>query len=69
MRWIKAFDGPWHIGTDKELRTPKTNELLHTFVVAACSGKQIGGAWGHRTWRHEGTPSPVCKNCQRKLQQ
>ena len=60
--FIQAFDGPWHIGERKELRTP-SGELLHTFVAAACSHKQIGGPWGHRTWKYSDTPKPLCKRC------
>ena len=64
--FIKAFDGPWHIAERKELRGDRTGELLHTFIVCACSHKQIGGPWGHRTWRQPGRPSPICKRCYAK---
>jgi hypothetical protein len=60
--WIQAFDGPWHVGVKKEMRTP-SGELLHTFVVTACRKQQIGGPWGHRTWRYPDAPRPQCKHC------
>ena len=62
-KFIRAFDGPWHIGIERQ-----SAQAGHTYMVAACSSRQIGGAWGSATWRHEHPPrrEDMCKNC-RKL--
>jgi hypothetical protein len=67
MIWISSpqRDYVWHVGREKELRGVKTGEVKHRYVVAACTGRQIGGAWGHRTWgRAENPPrSNMCARC------
>lgn len=65
--WISSAhnDPVWHLGREKESRGVKSGEVLGRYVVAACNGRQIGGAWGHRTWRHEHNPprDAMCQRC------
>jgi hypothetical protein len=57
----------WHLAKTKELCGDKTGKVMAKYIVAACSGKQLGGAWGHSQWQHAHAPSRICKACQRLL--
>lgn len=39
----------WHLGRKREQRGARTGRLMHTYYVTACSGRQLGGAWGQAT--------------------
>lgn len=58
----------WHAAVERESRGAK-GTLFGTYYVAACSGRQLGGAYG-QSMRHAMPSGPgvvICRRCLRKV--
>jgi hypothetical protein len=54
----------WHIGRRKESRGARSGLISSVYYVTACSGQQLGGAWGQMTLNYEEPyPEDLCKRC------
>jgi len=68
MKWISGNSGGWHLGVEKEHRGAKSGKVYSRYVVTACNGKQLGGAWGHRETESP-PPENICKHCAKILKE
>lgn len=60
------LDGaPWHIGRRKFTRYSKSGLISSAYYVTACSGQQLGSAWGQTEMSYgDGTsPAHLCERC------
>lgn len=54
----------YHLGVLRELRGEKTGKVYSTYVVAACSGRQLGGVWGQTVYKTEAPEHGIaCRKC------
>ena len=58
----------WHVAKEK-LSIGAKGTVFGKYYVAACSGKQLGGAWGYSTLdtAKQGQPRHVCQRCRNIL--
>lgn len=62
-KWISSSTARrWHLATKKELRGARTGAVMSRYLVTACAGRQLGGAYGY-TIIDEPPFTDVCPRC------
>lgn len=54
---------PWHIGRRKISRYSRSGLISSVHYVTACSGKQLGGAFGQMEMEYGNPPADLCERC------
>jgi len=66
--WISSNardDALWHMGVEQESRGARTGRLLHTYYVAACTRKTLGGNYGQTESMTVHPGGEKCARCER----
>jgi hypothetical protein len=67
-KFIKSPDkDTWHLGLRKDSLGARSGLILHVSYRTACSGKQLGGAWGQTERLELPEGSSLCPRCKAAL--
>jgi len=61
--WIVGNFGLWHLAKVRELLGAKTGKVYSSTLVAACSGRQVGGAYGYSAKTERPAEAGCCARC------
>jgi hypothetical protein len=65
-KYICSNSSQWHIGVRKDMRGSRSGLLMSVSYVTACTGQQLGGAWGQtEKTEHDGE---VCERCRKIME-
>jgi hypothetical protein len=61
--FIRSGEGNVHLGLRVDALGARSGLIMRVSYVSACSGKQIGGAWGYSKTQNQPEGSHVCPRC------
>lgn len=63
LAYIRSGAGNVHLGLRVDALGARSGLILRVSYVSACSGKQIGGAWGCTKTQDKPKGSSICPRC------